>query len=348
MEKIDSLKIIQPDDWHIHLRDGEKLLRTVNDAALQFSRAIVMPNLIPPVLNANDATQYKKRILHALDSDKNIEPLMVIYLTDKTSPQIIKEAKESNVVFAAKYYPAGATTNSNNGVTDIKNIYPALEAMQKYDLVFAVHGEVTNKEIDIYDREAKFIENVLEKVTKDFPDLRIVFEHISTSEAVDFVSSSPKNIAATITAHHLLFNRNDMFAGGIRPHYYCLPVLKRNIHQQALIKAATSGNKKFFIGTDSAPHSKNKKESACGCAGAYTAHAAIELYAEAFDHADSLEKLEGFASLFGPDFYKLPRNKNSIKLTRQSWEVPHHLDYGKEQLTPLFAGQKLSWKIETT
>ncbi len=345
MELINTLKIIQPDDWHIHLRDGKKLSRTVNDAALQFSRAIVMPNLVPPVLNAYDAIEYKKRILNSLDNDKILDPLMVLYLTDETCPEIIKEAKDSGCVFAAKYYPAGATTNSSNGVTDIKHIYPVLEAMQKHDLVFAIHGEVTNKEIDIYDREAKFIESILKKIVNDFPDLRIVFEHITTSEAVDYVSSS-SNIAATITAHHLLFNRNDMFAGGIRPHYYCLPVLKRDVHQKALISAATSGNKKFFIGTDSAPHTKSKKENSCGCAGAYTAHAAIEMYAEAFDQANSLEKLEGFTSLFGPDFYKLPRNTNHIRLIRKSWDVPFQLDYDDEQLIPLFSGQKLNWKID--
>lgn len=340
-----TLSLARPDDWHIHLRDGTALSRTVNDAARQFGRAIVMPNLIPPVINAEEARRYKQRILSALEQTLDFDPLMVIYLTDNTSAEMIRDARASGIVYAAKWYPAGATTNSDSGVTSLKKIYPALEAMQKENLVLAVHGEVTTSDTDIFDREARFIDETLQQVARDFPELRIVFEHITTRDAADFVTASADNVAATITAHHLLFNRNQLLAGGIRPHYYCLPVLKRMEHQQALIAAATSGNKKFFLGTDSAPHTKGNKENACGCAGAYTAHTAIELYAEAFERAGALDKLEAFASFFGADFYQLPRNSEHVTLKKQSWQIPDTLDLGGEVLVPLQAGEQISWKL---
>lgn len=341
------LTITQPDDWHIHLRDGAALGLTANDAAAQFARVIVMPNLVPPVSNATMAADYRQRIVGALTAGRQLDPLMVLYLTDRTTADTIKAAKQSGIVHAAKLYPAGATTNSDSGVTDVKNIYPALEAMQEHGMVLAVHGEVTHSDIDIFDREERFIETILRQVVADFPDLKVILEHITTQQAVDFVGSGPDNIAATITAHHLLYNRNDMLVGGIRPHYYCLPILKRQQHQRALIGAATSGNKKFFLGTDSAPHTQNSKESACGCAGCYTAHAAIELYAEVFEQADALDKLEGFASFYGADFYQLPRNTAQITLEKQSWTVPDSYAMGDEKLIPLCAGQDISWRLKS-
>ncbi|MEC8427074.1 MAG: dihydroorotase, partial [Pseudomonadota bacterium] len=304
-----TLTLVQPDDWHIHLRDGEALSTTVTDAARSFSRAIVMPNLVPPVLNAAQAMEYKSRIAAHIPSGSGFDPLMVLYLTDNTTPEMIAEAHDAGVI-ACKLYPAGATTNSDSGVTDIANVYPALEAMQKHGMKFLLHGEVTDSSIDIFDREKAFIDKTLSVLAKDFPSLKMVMEHITTRDAAEFVESASDNIAATITAHHLLYNRNHMLAGGIRPHYYCLPILKRSTHQEALIKAATSGNPSFFLGTDSAPHAKDKKEAACGCAGSYTAYHAIELYAEVFEDAGALDKLEDFASHFGPDFYGLPRNAN--------------------------------------
>ncbi|MAV75107.1 MAG: dihydroorotase [Cellvibrionales bacterium] len=341
------LTLTQPDDWHIHLRDGDALRRTANDAAKQFNRVIVMPNLVPPVTNAVEAETYRNRIVAAVDKHLSLDPLMVLYLTDLTTAAAIEAAQASGVVYAAKLYPAGATTNSESGVTDIKKIYPALEAMQKTGMVLAIHGEVTHSDVDIFDREALFIETILKQVVSDFPALRIVFEHITTEQAVEFVKASSDNIVATITAHHLLYNRNDMLAGGIRPHYYCLPILKRQNHQEALLKAATSGNKKFFLGTDSAPHTQSNKESACGCAGAYTAHAAIELYAEAFESMNALDKLEGFASFYGADFYRLPRNTGTITLEKSNWQVPAHLPMADGQLIPLRAGQNILWRLTT-
>lgn len=344
MKSLRQLTLRAPDDWHIHLRDGAALARTVGDAARQFRRAIVMPNLIPPVIDAEAAGHYRQRILGALPQDASFEPLMVIYLTDKTSPALIEKAHGAKVI-AAKLYPAGATTNSDSGVTDIANIYPALEAMQKCDMKLLLHGEVTHDNVDIFDREQLFIEKTLSRLVLDFPSLKIVLEHITTAAAVEFVTNARDGVAATITAHHLLYNRNHMLAGGIRPHYYCLPILKRSRHQQALIEAATSGNSRFFLGTDSAPHTHNKKESACGCAGCYTAFAALELYAEVFERAGKLDRLEGFASEFGPDFYQLPRNSDTVTLIRQPWTLPTALDMGGESLIPLAAGEKLNWRL---
>jgi len=336
----------RPDDWHIHLRDGAALTRTVGDAAQQFARAIVMPNLVPPVMNAEQAQAYKERILAARPKGTQFEPLMVLYLTDNTDPAEIAIAKAAGVT-ACKLYPAGATTNSASGVTDLKKIYPVLAAMQNVGMPFLLHGEVTDSAIDIFDREKVFLDRIFSQVVKDFPVLKMVLEHITTADAAQFVAEAPDNIAATITAHHLLYNRNHMLAGGIRPHYYCLPILKRGTHQQALIKAATSGSPKFFLGTDSAPHAKDKKEAACGCAGSYTAYAAIELYAEAFEDAGALDKLEAFASHFGADFYDLPRNTDTITLVKQDWQVPDSLSLGDQTLVPLRAGETLRWQLQT-
>ena len=340
-----TLRITQPDDWHIHLRDGEALTRTVGDAAQQFSRAIVMPNLVPPVMNTEQALAYKARILAARPAGSQFEPLMVLYLTDNTDPAEIAKAKAAGVT-ACKLYPAGATTNSDSGVTDLKKIHPVLDAMQNAGMHFLLHGEVTDSSIDIFDREKVFLERTLSQVVKQFPGLKMVLEHITTADAAEFVAAAPANVAATITAHHLLYNRNHMLAGGIRPHYYCLPILKRSTHQQALIKAATSGNPKFFLGTDSAPHAKDKKEAACGCAGSYTAYSAIELYAEAFEDAGALDKLEAFASHFGADFYGLARNTRQITLVKESWQLPDSLAFGQTNLVPLRAGETLRWKLK--
>ncbi len=341
----DRITLTRPDDWHIHLRDGVALQRTVADAARYFGRAIVMPNLVPPVTDTELALAYKDRILAARPTGSQFEPLMVLYLTDNTQPQEIFRAKAAGV-HACKLYPAGATTNSASGVTDLKKIYPVLEAMQETGMLFLLHGEVTDSAIDIFDREKVFIDRILTQVVSHFPALRMVLEHITTSDAATFVSEAPANVGATITAHHLLYNRNHMLAGGIRPHYYCLPILKRNTHQQALVKAAISGSPKFFLGTDSAPHAQNKKEAACGCAGSYTANAAIELYAEIFEDADALDKLEGFASHFGPDFYQLPRNTDTITLVKQAWQIPESLAYGEQPLIPLRAGESLRWQVQ--
>lgn len=341
-----SLTLTRPDDWHIHLRDGAALTRTVGDAAGQFARAIVMPNLVPPVMSAEQALMYQARILAARPEGSDFEPLMVLYLTDNTDPAEIARAKAAGVK-ACKLYPAGATTNSASGVTDLNKIYPVLEAMQQEGMHFLLHGEVTDSAIDIFDREKVFLDRTFSQVVRDFPALKMVLEHITTADAADFVAAAPANVAATITAHHLLYNRNHMLAGGIRPHYYCLPILKRGTHQQALIKAATSGSPKFFLGTDSAPHTKDKKEAACGCAGSYTAFAAIELYAEAFEDADALDQLEGFASHFGADFYNLPRNGDKITLVKQDWQVPDSLTMGDQPLVPLRAGETLRWKLQS-
>ncbi|MGH1374064.1 MAG: dihydroorotase [Cellvibrionaceae bacterium] len=338
-----SLTLLRPDDWHIHLRDGAALSTTVPDAAKTFNRAIIMPNLVPPVMSAEQAMGYKQRILAQLPADQTFDPLMVIYLTDNTTPEQIAAAKKAGVV-ACKLYPAGATTNSDSGVTDLSKVYPALEAMQEHDIRFLMHGEVTDADIDIFDREKAFIDRTLIGLEQQFPELKMVLEHITTKDAAQFVAAAGDNVAATITAHHLLFNRNHMLAGGIRPHYYCLPILKRNTHQEALIDAATSGSPKFFLGTDSAPHTKDKKEAACGCAGAYTAYHGIELYAQAFDNAGKLDKLEDFASTFGPEFYGLPRNTDTITLTKTDWQVPETLPLGDDVLAPLLAGETIHWK----
>tara|TARA_R110000772_G_scaffold208291_3_gene318840 strand:+ start:14881 stop:15915 length:1035 start_codon:yes stop_codon:yes gene_type:complete len=341
-----TLKITRPDDWHIHLRDGEVLSHTVADASRYFGRVIVMPNLTPPVRNLAEANAYRQRIVQALPATGHqLTPLMVLYLTDKTTVADIAEAAASDTVFAAKLYPAGATTNSDSGVTSIENLYPVLAAMEKHGLPLLVHGEVTDADIDIFDREARFIERHLTPIAANFPALKMVLEHITTADAAQFVSAASDNIAATITVHHLLYNRNHMLAGGIRPHYYCLPILKRNTHQQALISAATSGSPKFFLGTDSAPHAKNRKETSCGCAGCYTAYAAIEMYAEAFDAAGALDKLEAFASFYGADFYGLPRNSDSISLIKQSWTAPEQLPLGSDTIYPLRGGEQLHWQI---
>ena len=342
---LQEITLTRPDDWHIHLRDGDALKRTVGDAARQFARAIVMPNLVPPVMNAEQALGYKERILAARPAGSQFEPLMVLYLTDTTNPAEIAKAKAAGVT-ACKLYPAGATTNSASGVTDLARIYPVIEAMQKAEMPFLLHGEVTDSAIDIFDREKVFLDRTFSKLVTQFPELKMVLEHITTADSAEFVAAAPKNVAATITAHHLLYNRNHMLAGGIRPHYYCLPILKRNTHQHALIKAATSGDPKFFLGTDSAPHAKDKKEAACGCAGSYTAYAAIELYAEAFEAAEALEKLEGFASYFGPDFYQLPRNTQKITLVKNEWQAPYSLDFSGTDLVPLRAGENLRWQIK--
>ncbi|MFT7558897.1 MAG: dihydroorotase [Flavobacteriales bacterium] len=341
----DSITLLAPDDWHIHLRDGKALKLTVAHAAQSFERAIVMPNLVPPVMNATQALEYRARIVEQIPQGLSFDPLMVLYLTDNTSIEDIRAAKAVGVI-AAKLYPAGATTNSDSGVTQIDKLGPVLEAMQEENMLLLIHGEVTDSNIDIFEREAVFIERTLQPLCEQFPTLKIVLEHITTEQAVEFVQQSSANIAATITAHHLLFNRNDMLAGGIRPHYYCLPILKHNRHQQALIKAASSGDKRFFLGTDSAPHTRNKKEAACGCAGSYTAYAALALYAQAFEDAGKLEALEGFASQHGPDFYGLPRNTKTVTLKRKPWTVPKSYDLEGEDLTPLLAGQTLQWLPE--
>ena len=342
---VTTLTITRPDDWHVHLRDGDQLKDTVRDISRYMGRAIVMPNLVPPATCTDTALSYRERIMSA-NPQGNFEPLMVLYLTDKTTPDEIIKAKATGKIVAAKLYPAGATTNSDSGVTSVKNIYPVLKAMQEVGMLLLVHGEVTDSSIDIFDREKVFLDTILGDVVNDFPELKIVLEHITTKDAVEFVVNAPSNVAATITAHHLLYNRNHMLAGGIRPHYYCLPILKRNIHQQALMAAAISGNKKFFLGTDSAPHYKDKKEAACGCAGAYTAHAAIELYAEAFEDAGALDMLEGFASHFGPDFYELPRNTDTITLQRKPWKVPASYTLGNSEVVPIKAENTMDWSVE--
>ena len=339
------ITITRPDDWHLHLRDGQALQTTVPDSAKYMGRAIIMPNLVPPVITTEQALAYQQRILDNVPTDSNFSPLMAIYLTNETDKDELVKAYKSGQVYAAKLYPAGATTNSASGVTDVKNVYPVLETMSEIGMPLLVHGEVTTDDIDIFDREAVFIEKILKQVVADFPNLKIVMEHITTKQAVDFVKQAPKNVAATITAHHLLYNRNHMLVGGIKPHFYCLPILKRNTHQQALVEAATSGNTKFFLGTDSAPHAKDKKEAACGCAGAYTSFAAIELYAEVFDKENALDKLEGFASNHGPDFYGLPRNTDTITLEKKPWTVPETLGLGDDVVVPLKATETIDWTV---
>ena len=339
-----QITLTRPDDWHLHVRDGEPLATVVPHTAAQFGRAIIMPNLKPPVTTAQQALDYKRRIQAAVPTGLAFEPLMTLYLTDNLPPDEILRAKDAGVV-AAKLYPAGATTNSDAGVTDLRKTYKTLEAMQREGLLLLVHGEVTSPEIDLFDREAVFIEQQLMPLRRDFPELKIVFEHITTKEAAQYVQASDRYTGATITAHHLLYNRNAIFTGGIRPHYYCLPVLKREVHRQALVAAATSGNPKFFLGTDSAPHPVHLKEHATGCAGCYTAHAAIEMYAEAFDLAGALDKLEGFASFHGADFYGLPRNRGTITLRRESWMPPESFPFGQAELKPLRSGESLPWRM---
>lgn len=339
-----QITITRPDDWHLHLRDGAALHTVVPHTAAQFGRAIVMPNLKPPVTTAEQALAYKQRILAAVPPGMSFEPLMTLYLTDNLPPEEIARAKAAGVV-AVKLYPAGATTNSDAGVTDIRKIYQTLEAMQREGVLLLVHGEVTDPAIDLFDREAVFIEQQLAPLRKDFPELKIVMEHITTQEAAQYVAEADQFLGATITAHHLLYNRNALFTGGIRPHYYCLPVLKRETHRQALVAAAISGNARFFLGTDSAPHPAHLKEHATGCAGCYTAHAAIEMYAEAFDAAGALDQLEAFASFNGPDFYQLPRNTGTITLCKESWTPPASFAFGEAELKPLRAGEALPWKL---
>ena len=343
-----QLKLARPDDWHLHLRQGEVMRSVVGMTAKQMGRAIVMPNLSPPVRNAQEALRYRKEIVCSLPKGTSFNPLMTLYLTDKTTKQNIIEAGNNEHVYAVKLYPAGATTNSESGVTSVLGVYPVIEQMQKEGVPLLVHGEVTHADIDVFDREKVFIETVLAPLLKNFPELKVVLEHITTKEAVDFVFGSSDNVAATITAHHLLANRNHMLVGGIKPHYYCLPVLKRKSpHQEALIAAATSGSAKFFLGTDSAPHDKYQKESACGCAGVFSAHAAIELYAEVFDRANKIEMLEGFASHHGPDFYGLKRNTESITLEKKSWIVPESYKLANSEIVPFFGGRSLSWRLLT-
>jgi len=340
----ETLTITRPDDWHLHVRDGAALAAVLPASARQFARAIIMPNLKPPVTTAAQANAYRERIRAALPAGSDFEPLMTLYLTDTLPPDEIRRAKDAGVV-ALKLYPAGATTNSDAGVTDIRRTYPTLEAMQREGLPLLVHGEVTDAEIDLFDREKVFIDRKLIPLRRDFPALKIVFEHITTREAADYVNAAGPATGATITAHHLLYNRNAIFLGGVRPHWYCLPVLKREEHRQALVRAATSGSPKFFLGTDSAPHPAHLKEHASGCAGCYTALSALELYAEAFDAAGALDRLEGFASFHGPDFYGLPRNRGTVTLRRQPWTLPEVVPFGAAELKPLRGGETLAWQL---
>ncbi len=340
------ITIRRPDDWHLHVRDGVALQSVVPHTAQRFGRAIIMPNLKPPVTNTTEALAYRERILAALPPGSEFEPLMTLYLTDNSTSAEIRKAQASGFIHAVKYYPAGATTHSDSGVTDIENVFSVLETLQEIGMPLLVHGEVTDLDVDVFDREAVFIERVLAPLAKRLPKLKLVLEHVSTRHGIEFVMDSSDCIAGTLTAHHLLMNRNAMFTGGIRPHHYCLPVLKREQHRQALLEAATSGNPKFFLGTDSAPHSQPAKETGCGCAGLYTAHAAIELYTEAFDQAGALDRLEGFASCYGADFYGLPRNEDTITLTKTAWQVPDSYPLGEDRLIPLRSGENIGWAVE--
>ena len=343
---MDSITITRPDDWHLHVRDGNVLRAVVPDTARRFARAIIMPNLTPPVSNCEMALAYRERILAALDTADEFDPLMTLYLTDNTDPKEIVRASESPHIHAAKLYPAGATTNSDAGVTRIERIYPVLDAMQRHDFPLLVHGEATGDEVDIFDREKVLIEHTMEPLRRDFPELRIVFEHITTDAAVEYVLSENDLCAATITAHHLLINRNALFRGGLNPHHYCLPVVKREHHRKALLSAAIQPSKRFFAGTDSAPHARDAKESACGCAGIYTAHAAVELYAEAFDEAGDFSQFEQFMSRSGPAFYRLPENTEQITLRRKSWKAPDSVPFGEKSLVPFRAGQTIHWQLD--
>ena len=342
----DRLTITRPDDWHLHLRDGPVLQYTVPATARVMKRAIIMPNLQPPVMNAEQAHDYRQRIMSKVPQGLNFDPLMVLYLTDNTTPEMIKEAAEAGHIVAVKLYPAGATTNSASGVTDLGKLDELADALTEHDIKLLVHGEVTHSDVDIFDREKRFLDEILSPLVSRNPDLNMVVEHITTKDAAEFVKCQGDNVAATITVQHLAYNRNHMLVGGIKPHYYCLPILKRNIHQQALQDAVVGGSSKFFLGTDSAPHAKGAKESACGCAGCYTAYAAIELYAEIFDDLGALDKLEGFASHYGPDFYGLPRNSDEITLIKKDWQAPHELPFGDDVIVPLRAGETLRWKLD--
>lgn len=342
-----TLTLRKPDDWHLHLRDGQAMYSIVELSARCFARAIIMPNLKPPIINVDQALAYRQRILAALPPMSSFNPLMTLYLTDNTSPTDIARLKSFPEVIAVKYYPAGATTHSEAGVTSLKKVWPVLEAMQESGVPLLIHGEVTTPEVDIFDREAYFIEQVLDSLLKSFPQLPVVLEHITTKQAVEYVESSPFPLAATITAHHLLFNRNDLFRGGIRPHHYCLPILKRETHRQALLHAATSGNPRFFLGTDSAPHRKTAKEASCGCAGIFTAPAAIELYAEIFEQANALDKLENFASGYGADFYRLPRNEETITLEKKPWPMPLSFTFEESVVVPIRAGETIQWQCSS-
>ncbi|WP_439107281.1 dihydroorotase [Congregibacter sp.] len=343
---MNTLTLIRPDDWHSHLRDESALRHTAADMARYMGRVIVMPNLIPPVTNARLAAEYRQRILRSMqDAPRQFEPLMTLYLTDGTSAEDIREAAEIDWLAAVKLYPAGATTNSDAGVNSLEALYPVLATMEEVDLPLLVHGEVTDADVDIFDREAAFIEEHLRPIVERFPNLRVVLEHITTADAVEFVKSAGPKVAATITAHHLLLNRNDMLVGGIKPHYYCLPILKRRQHQEALRQAAAGEDRSFFIGTDSAPHEQHAKENACGCAGVYTAHASLELYAEVFEELDALDRLEDFASLRGPDFYERPRNSDTVQLRKVDWTVPATIPLGDTQMVPLRGGETLRWQL---
>jgi len=340
-----EITITKPDDWHCHLRDGSYLSRTVPDTANQFSRAIVMPNLTVPVTTAVDAKQYRQRIMEHVPAGVDCEPLMTLYLTDETTPQHIVNAKKSGLIYGAKLYPQGATTHSEAGVTKIEKMFHTFESMSEHQLPLLIHGEINDPDIDVFDREKYFIDKILNQIVKNFPGLKIILEHITTQDAVDFVSEAPSNVAATITPHHLMFDRNKIFQDGIRSHYYCLPILKRREHKQALIRAAVSGNPKFFLGTDSAPHSISHKESSCGCAGIYNAVAAIEFYTEIFAHAGKLNKLEGFASFYGADFYGLARNQQIVTLREEPTHIPEKLHFGDHMLRPMRSGQTVSWRV---
>ena len=342
-----ELTLTRPDDWHLHVRDGAAMSCVVPHTARQFGRAIIMPNLQPPVTTVEQARSYRDRIVDAAPEGSGFEPLMTLYLTDNTSPDDIARARSSGLIKGVKLYPAGATTHSDAGVTDISNTHAALASMEEHGLPLLVHAEVTDAGVDVFDREQVFIERHLQPITTKFPKLRIVLEHVTTREGIDFVLSAPATVAATITAHHLLLSRNAMFQGGLHPHAYCLPVLKRDTHRTALVAAATSGNRQFFLGTDSAPHARERKESSCGCAGIYTAHAALELYAQVFEQAGALDKLEGFASHFGPDFYGLPRNTDSITLEKIDWQVPDSYPLGDSSVVPMYAGETLHWRVKT-
>ena len=342
---METVRIRKPDDWHLHLRDGAEMAAVIPHTVRCFGRAIIMPNLQPPITTSAQAIAYRNRILARLPKKSTFQPLMTLYLRDTTEPQEIQRAKESDCIYCVKLYPAGATTNAEQGVQHLRQLYPVLACMEREDFPLLIHGEATDPNIDVFDREARFIESTLIPLTRDFPELRLILEHITTAEAVDFITESSERIAATITPHHLLYNRSALFAGGIRPHYFCLPVLKRESHRQALIQAATRGNPKFFLGTDSAPHARGAKESACGCAGIFNAHAAIELYAEVFSDEHALDKLEGFASVYGAQFYGLPLNEEFIQLRREPWIVPETYAFGARQLRPLRAGESVAWRI---
>jgi dihydroorotase len=340
-----TLTITRPDDWHVHLRDGVLMQSVVGATANAFGRAVVMPNLQPPITTVAAAGAYRERIAAALPATSRFAPLLTLYLTDTTPIAEVVQARRSGFIIGVKLYPAGATTNSASGVTAIERVYPVLEAMQKHALPLLVHGEVTTSEVDVFDRERVFVESVLARILRDFPELRVVLEHVTTREAAEFIAAAPANVGATITPQHLLYSRNALLAGGIRPHFYCMPILKREAHREALVKAATNGNPKFFLGTDSAPHARDAKQSACGCAGCYTAHAALELYAEAFEAAGALDKLEGFASFHGADFYGLPRNGDTVTLAREAWTVPAEYVFGSQVVVPLNAGQTMRWRL---